>query len=99
MEAPPRPRNATWRRGLRPGVDVVGIVRCRPDAEIAQGGSRSSMPPAAPPTIGRRPAASRRRRIPDSIANPSSTTTYAVTTTINRCAFTDTVVVEVVRLM
>ena len=83
-----------------PGVDVVGVdFTAGPDAEIAQGGS-TQLDASGGTTYDWSPTSGLSGNgIPDPIANPSSSTTYAVTTTINGCTYTDTVVVEVVRLV
>lgn len=83
-----------------PGVDVVGVdFTAGPDAEIAQGGSVQLNASGGngydwSPTSGLSG-----NGIANPIANPSSTTTYEVTTTVNGCTFTDTVVVNVIRLV
>ncbi|MBK8228432.1 MAG: gliding motility-associated C-terminal domain-containing protein [Flavobacteriales bacterium] len=83
-----------------PGVDVIGVdFSAGPDAEIAQGGA-VQLDAFGGTTYDWSPTSGLSGNgIPDPIANPSSTTTYAVTTTINGCTYTDTVVVDVVRLV
>lgn len=82
------------------GVDVVGIdFDAGPDVEIPQGGA-TQLNATGGATFDWSPTSGLSGNgIADPIANPSSTTVYSVTTTINGCTFTDTVVVEVVRLV
>lgn len=83
-----------------PGADVVGIdFTAGPDAEIPQGGA-VQLEASGGTTYDWSPTSGLSGNgIPDPIANPSSTTTYSVTTTINGCTYTDTVVVDVIRLV
>lgn len=83
-----------------PGVDVVGVdFSAGPDAEIAQGGA-TQLNASGGTTYDWSPTSGLSGNgIADPIANPGSTTTYAVTTTIGGCTFSDTVVVNVIRLV
>ena len=83
-----------------PGVDVVGIdYDAGDDVEIPQGGA-TQLNVTGGTTYDWSPTSGLSGNgIPDPIANPQSTTTYAVTTVIDNCTYTDTVVVNVVRLI
>ncbi|WKZ65426.1 MAG: gliding motility-associated C-terminal domain-containing protein [Flavobacteriales bacterium] len=83
-----------------PGVDVVGVdFTAGPDEEIPQGGAvqldaQGGTTYDWTPTTGLSG-----NGIPDPIANPQSSTTYAVTTVIGGCTYTDSVSVNVIRLI
>lgn len=83
-----------------PGVDVINVdFDAGPDVEIPEGGSTQLGATGGTtytwtPTVGLSG-----NGIPDPIANPTASTAYTVTTLINGCTYTDTVVVDVIRLI
>ncbi|MFN3876365.1 MAG: gliding motility-associated C-terminal domain-containing protein [Flavobacteriales bacterium] len=83
-----------------PGVDVVGVdFSAGEDQEIAQGGSVQLLATGGATYDWSPTSGLSGNGIPDPIANPQSTTVYTVTTTIGNCAYTDTVTVNVIRLI
>ena len=83
-----------------PGVDVVDVdFDAGPDVEIAEG-ENTQLNATGGTTYTWTPTSGLSgNNIPDPIANPASTTAYAVTTTINGCTYTDTVLVQIIRLI
>ncbi|HRH36827.1 MAG TPA: gliding motility-associated C-terminal domain-containing protein [Flavobacteriales bacterium] len=83
-----------------PAVDVVDVdFDAGDDQEIAEGGS-VQLNATGGTTYSWSPSSGLSSvSIPDPIADPLSSTTYAVTTVINGCSFTDSLLVEVVRLI
>lgn len=83
-----------------PGIDVVNVdFDAGADVEIPEGGSVQLGATGGTtydwsPTVGLSG-----NNIPDPIANPSGSTAYAVSTVINGCTYSDTVVVDVIRLI
>lgn len=83
-----------------PGMDIVGVdFTAGDDAEIAEGGS-TQLQVTGGTTYNWTPTSGLSGNgLPDPIASPSSSTAYAVTTTLNGCQYIDTVIVNVVRLI
>lgn len=83
-----------------PGADIVGVdVSAGPDVTIGQGESTQLQGVGGSffdwsPTAGLSG-----NGIPDPIAAPSGTTRYTLATEVNGCAYTDEVIVEIVRLV
>ena len=83
-----------------PGMDVVNVdFDAGLDQEISEGGS-VQLNATGGTTYSWTPTSGLSgNSIPDPIANPASPTTYAVTTVINGCTYTDSVLVAVIRLI
>lgn len=83
-----------------PGVDVVGVdFTAGPDVTIAAGGS-TQLHASGGTTYEWSPTSGLSgNTVPDPVAQPRETTAYAVSTQIGNCIYTDTVVVEVRRLV
>ena len=83
-----------------PGANIVGVdFFASPDAEIAQGGATQLIATGGTTYDWTPTSGLSGNGISNPVANPSGTTAYAVTTTVNGCQFTDTVVVYIVRLI
>lgn len=87
-------------RVFGPGMNILGVdFDAGPDEEIAEGGAVQLGVTGGTNWSWSPTTFLSGNGIPDPIANPSSTTEYAVSTLINGCTYTDTVVVNVVRLI
>lgn len=83
-----------------PGVDVVNVdFDAGPDQRIADGGSAQLQATGGTGYVWSPTSGLSSNTIADPVARPTATTIYTVTTEINGCSFTDTVTVEVVRLI
>ncbi len=81
-----------------PGADVVGVdFGAGPDVTIGLGESTQLNAFGGPPYNWSPTTGLSGANVADPIASPESTTFYEVSTTINGCNYTDTVMVEVVR--
>lgn len=83
-----------------PGMNVVDVdFDAGQDQEIAEGGS-VQLDATGGTTYSWTPTSGLSgNNIPNPIANPAAPTTYAVTTVINGCTYTDSVQVNVIRLI
>lgn len=83
-----------------PGVDVVNVdFDAGPDQRIPEGGSAQLNATGGTGYVWTPNSGLSGDQVPDPIARPAGTTVYTVTTQINGCTYTDTVTVEVVRLI
>ncbi len=81
-----------------PGVDIVGVdFTAGEDQEIGEGEYAQLEATGGTTYLWTPNSGLSGDAVPDPVANPSETTTYAVTTQLNGCTYTDTVIVEVIR--
>ncbi|HMN06229.1 MAG TPA: gliding motility-associated C-terminal domain-containing protein [Flavobacteriales bacterium] len=83
-----------------PGVDVIGVdFSAGPDVTIAEGASTQLQATGGTTYEWNPTSGLSGNTVPDPVAQPGETTAYTVTTEINGCTFTDTVIVEVKQLV
>lgn len=84
-----------------PGVDIVDVdFDAGPDFEIQNGETVQILATGPGPNWSWSPTVGLSgNNIPDPFANPNITTVYTLTETINDCVYSDTVVVDVIRLI
>jgi len=83
-----------------PGADIIGVdVSAGPDVTIGEGES-TQLQAISPPALDWSPTVGLSGNgIPDPIAAPTSTTLYTLSTNVAGCAWTDDVIVEIIRLI
>lgn len=83
-----------------PGADVTGVdFSAGPDVVIPEGGSTQLHATGGTTYTWTPNSGLSGDQVPDPVAQPNETTAYAVSTDLHGCTYTDTVVVEVVRLV
>lgn len=83
-----------------PGADIVGVdFSAGPDVSIAAGASTQLHATGGTTYSWSPPAGLSGNSVPDPIAQPGETTAYTVTTEIDGCPYTDTVMVWVAQLV
>lgn len=83
-----------------PGADIIGVdFDAGPDVEIPEGGAAQLGVTGGTTYTWSPTSGLSGTGIPDPIANPLTSTSYAVSTAINGCTFSDTVLVDVVLLI
>jgi gliding motility-associated-like protein len=83
-----------------PGADIVGVdFTAGMDLTIGEGGNTQLQATGGTTYIWSPTSGLSGSNIPDPFAQPSETTTYTVSTPINGCVYTDSVIVEVKRLI
>jgi len=83
-----------------PGMNIVNVdFDAGPNAQIPQGGSTQLQAVGGTTYVWSPTSGLSGNTIPDPVAQPEENTIYTVTTTLNGCTYSDSVIVEVLRLI